>query len=122
MVGRPPVAAEIRFFSKVEKTKGCWNWTGSVLTTGLPYGQFRDGKRMWKAHRWSYTYHFGAIPNGKHVMHSCDNPRCVNPLHLSIGTALDNTRDMIRKGRRVLCFGVKNFFYGKNPNHYRKLK
>lgn len=86
-----------RFWAKVDKGDGCWCWTG----TGSRYGMFwsGDGRRI-GAHRFSYEMHRGPIPNGMLVMHTCDNPKCVNPDHLRLGTPKDNMEDMDRKGRR----------------------
>ena len=75
----------------------CWNWTGVFDTDG--YGEFMFNKIHWRAHRASYFINKGSIPKGMVVMHSCDNTKCCNPRHLSIGTNLDNTLDKIRKGR-----------------------
>lgn len=75
----------------------CWNWTKSVDSSG--YGQVKHLGKILKAHRISYEVHVGKIPDGLCVLHKCDNPSCVNPNHLRVGTKLDNTRDMISKGR-----------------------
>jgi len=86
-----------RFLKKVQKTDTCWLWTASGVPKG--YGViFYQGKQQY-AHRVSYLLHVGPIPEGMQVLHSCDVPRCVNPEHLSIGTALDNSRNMLSKGR-----------------------
>lgn len=93
-----------RFWSKVEKggPSECWLWTRSVNTTGYP--QFRRGSVKILAHRLSYFMANGAIPDGMLVLHNCpsgDNPRCVNPRHLWLGTQQQNVRDMDAKGRRA---------------------
>lgn len=95
------VPAEIRFWIHVDKySSDCWLWTGAKSPNG--YGRFRPGPKdvpMVGPHRFSYELHYGAIPDGLVVMHSCDNPACVKPSHLSVGTNKDNTHDAMRKGR-----------------------
>jgi HNH endonuclease len=96
---------EERFWRFVAKSDGCWLWTGkSVNTKG--YGQLGalggKGTKGITAHRLSYTIHKGEIPEGMVVMHSCDNPACVNPDHLSVGTQSQNILEAIAKGRKVL--------------------
>lgn len=89
---------ECRFLSYVDVTEECWLWMGTRLRDG--YGQFmsRTLGNM-RAHRMSYLIFKGKIPNGMLVCHSCDNPSCVKPGHLWLGTVKDNTDDMIKKGR-----------------------
>ena len=81
------------FFKNTRKTKGCWIWTGSKNRDG--YGRFYHTS----AHRASYEIFKGGIPVGISVLHSCDNPSCVNPNHLWLGTQADNMHDCIAKGR-----------------------
>lgn len=91
-----------RFWSKVDK-KGeddCWNWLAYTNNEG--YGNFTvEGKKRWNSHRIAYALVFGEIPENMLVCHSCDNPSCVNPKHLFLGTPKDNTQDKIKKGRCV---------------------
>jgi len=95
-----------RFWSKFKRPKGkCWNWLASLDTSG--YGLIREshGSRncstTHKAHRLSWMLFNGPIPDGLYVLHKCDNPKCVNPGHLFLGTALDNAQDRDKKGRFV---------------------
>ena len=75
----------------------CWNWTGSLLQSG--YGRFYINSQCFRAHRVSYYLYTGSVSKEKLICHRCDNPRCVNPLHLFEGTAKDNSTDMKIKGR-----------------------
>lgn len=110
-IERPRGSLEERFFRKVQKTESCWLWTGNKRRLG--YGSIQEGGKgspTLSAHRLSYRIHKGEIPEGMVVMHSCDNPSCVNPDHLSVGTYKENTADMIAKGRKrtVAPLGVGN--------------
>lgn len=91
---------ESRFWSKVQKSEGCWLWQGATGSTS-PYGVIRAFGRQTTAHRVSYRLANGPIPAGQQVLHTCDNPLCVKPSHLFLGTQLDNMRDMISKGRQA---------------------
>lgn len=86
------------FLSKVTKTDSCWLWNNSLDRDG--YGTISISNFRLKAHRASYLFFVGELEEGKFVCHTCDNPRCVNPKHLFLGTHLDNERDKDLKGRR----------------------
>lgn len=89
-----------RFWASVQKTPTCWLWTG---TTCNGYGQIAvcpAGRQVrFRAHRLSWLLHFGDLPDGLEVMHSCDEPRCCRPAHLQLGTHKENMADAAKKGR-----------------------
>lgn len=89
-----------RFQAKVKKTESCWEWQA---TTNGKYGILRDETGTYRlAHRISYRLFKGPIPENSVVMHTCDNPLCVNPEHLVPGTQKDNMEDMLQKDRGTL--------------------
>jgi hypothetical protein len=89
-----------KFWSRIVHEGECWLWTGPTINTG--YGTVSRYRRHILAHRFAYELTHGPIPDGMKVCHNCpdgDNPRCVNPAHLFLGTQKDNVDDMRRKGR-----------------------
>lgn len=92
---------EERFWAKVQKSEACWVWRGTIDARTGGYGRFRpDGHgRQVRAHRVSWELANGPIPEGMHVLHRCDNPPCVRPDHLFLGTNRDNIADRVAKGR-----------------------
>lgn len=95
-------ALEMRFWDKVRIGDGCWEWT-ATRTGG--YGMLRVGPRMRLAHRLSWSFVHGEPLDGQCVLHNCpdgDNPGCVRPTHLFLGTQLDNIADRDAKERRFV--------------------
>ena len=95
-MGGQNIPIERRFWSKVNKTSDCWLWVGAADRQG--YGRIKTSTTV-LAHRKSWEIHNGPIPDGLLVCHKCDNPPCVRPDHLFLGTNDDNMADMVQKGR-----------------------
>lgn len=84
---------------KIDKDTKCHNW--KLYKNKHGYGRLTHNKKCLYAHRVSYEINKGRIPNGLYVLHSCDNPSCINPNHLWLGTQKDNLQDMAKKGRHI---------------------
>lgn len=98
----------------------CWQWTSVIAQNG--YGRFWVNDKSVPAHHFSYELHYGPIPNGLFVLHHCDNPSCVNPDHLFVGTIADNVHDMISKGRNVPTRGQRSSSCKLTPDKVRKIR
>lgn len=88
-----------RHVLRIDDLFSCWEWTGSRFANG--YGQFGSDKTSRMAHRIAYRLAFGEFDNSLYVCHKCDNPPCVRPNHLFLGSGVDNMQDALRKGRHV---------------------
>lgn len=115
-----------RLLNRIEKTaSGCWNYTQYLNRFG--YGRLRANGTKVLAHRLSYQHFKGEIPSGMMVCHTCDNPACVNPDHLFLGTAEDNARDMGNKQHQWLTRAKAQgltfkLSKGVKPNGYKRIK
>lgn len=95
-----------RFWEKVKigDADECWEWQGAITKRG--YGNFRYKNSPVYTHRVAWQLTNGFIPDGKYILHNCDNPKCVNPKHLRVGTQQDNVTDMVKRNRNAK--GQKN--------------
>lgn len=103
-MGQKPTTKESFYNNiRVDSETGCWIWQGTIAENG--YGHVRFQNKQWVAHRLSWIFYFGSIPDGLWVLHRCDVRACVNPKHLFLGNVLDNHHDMDSKGRRRFHVG-----------------
>ncbi len=114
---RAILKGRIRSNVSIDKESGCWLWN---LSMRKGYGRIKYSGKTWISHRVSFAAFKGDFDDSLDILHSCDVPRCQNPLHLFSGTAKDNVFDMTIKGRRYsmkgLKFGKRHFANGdRNP-------
>lgn len=97
---------ETRFWKYVDRRgdSDCWNWTGDKIRDG--YGRIWNNGKTRRAHRISWELRYGEVPENMCVLHHCDNPSCVNPAHLYLGTNQDNVNDKVAKSRQAV--GINN--------------
>lgn len=115
----PDREIEARFWPKVAKGEGCWEWRAGKFPSGYGAFCFR-GRKAARAHRVAWILTNGEIPAGLLVLHRCDNRACVRPDHLFLGTNDDNMRDMVEKGRAAR--GERNAFAKLNPDRVREIR
>lgn len=107
----------------IKYPEGCWGWSGCA-PKNPGYGQFRFSMKKERAHRASWIIHFGEIPKGMFVLHTCDNRICSNPDHLFLGTNLDNINDMLKKKRHKFMWqkGSKNHMAKLNEEKVKEIR
>jgi hypothetical protein len=113
---------EERFWNRViiAGVRDCWLWDGPCDTDG--YGMFFVDTQRFRASRFAYMLANGPIPSGQGVLHHCDNPPCVNPAHLFLGTPKDNALDSVSKNRRARMFGAANASTKLTEDHVRTIR
>ena len=109
-----------RFIEKIQVNEPCWVWTGAVNANG--YGSMWDGEKAETASRLAYRLLIGPINDGLFVLHRCDNPLCVKPSHLFLGTHTENMRDRDMKGRCAKAFGARNPMAKLTEEQAREIK
>jgi len=85
---------------------GCWEWQAATMGKGYGFMKIPGTRNQISAHRLSYLLHYGTLPDDMNVCHTCDNPKCVKPSHLFLGTQKDNQQDMKSKDRHL--YGSRN--------------
>lgn len=112
---RPKVSVEERFWSKVDKSGECWNWSGTLSDQG--YGKFVVQKKQLKAHRLAWGLLIGELSKGDQLDHRCRNRRCVNPSHLRIVTNKQNGEHKGQQARNKS--GYRGVFFDKQRSKWR---
>lgn len=120
------LTGEVRFWRKVNKDgpvhpslgTPCWTWTGYRFDDG--YGGIMVNREYWRAHRYSWALRTGKHPADLQVLHHCDNPVCVNPDHLFLGTSKDNKLDCMGKGRHI--HGKRQWCAKLNDEQVREIR
>lgn len=102
-IALPPQKIFLKNISREGHPNGCW-----IYKVGKRYGKIQVGSKTVSAHRFSYEFHFGPIPDKAYVCHKCDVTQCVNPEHLWLGTSKDNKQDMLKKNRGNFPRGSKH--------------
>lgn len=111
-----------RFWDKVNKTNNCWNWTACKDKDGYGVFNINPNRKYEKAHRFIYELQFGEIPKDKIVCHHCDNPSCVNPQHIYLGTYTSNARDREKRNRGRDQNGTKNHMAVLNWGKVKRIR
>ena len=107
--GRPETPVRYRLLAKIDfdATPGCWEWSGAKVSQGYGLIKRKDGAQL-RAHRVAYQLAYGEILSGMLVCHRCDNPPCIRPSHLFLGSHDENMADMVIKGRSARMLGDSN--------------
>lgn len=113
-------AEYLRRRSVVNEQTGCHEWIGAASSFG--HGNINVDGKYWKVHRYAWTLARGAIPDGMCVCHHCDNPPCINPEHLFLGTRKDNSDDMYRKGRGRKSVGSGHWYSKFSDEDVRRIR
>lgn len=106
MTRKKSIIGRLLKYIKVNEVTGCWEWQGSCNTTGLHYARLRINGVGVLCHRLTFKLFSGNIPGNMLVLHHCDNPPCINPKHLFLGSYSDNIKDALDKNR--MARGEKN--------------
>lgn len=113
-----------RFWSRVVKQEGedaCWEWVGATWQNGR-YGKVNSGGKHLRAYHLPWELENGKIPKGMCACHKCDNPACVRPSHIFIGSKSDNFKDMHQKGRAKIEKGTERYNSKLDPGKVREIR